>query len=83
MLYKLLTLAVWGLAMTIFGIMQFDGITALSINQFREFEQKYAQIRMIFNSDLSSVTITWHSFNELSHLTRLAASVLVSEPAGD
>jgi hypothetical protein len=65
--------------MKVSGIVQFHGMSAAGIDLVREFQRNHPDLRIIFNADISTAIVEWESFNSLANLTRLAASVQVSD----
>jgi hypothetical protein len=65
--------------MKISGIVQFEGMSAAGINLVREFQRCHPAVGITFAANLSTAIAEWESFNNLAHLTRLAAAVQVSD----
>lgn len=65
--------------MKISGIVQFEDMSAAGINLVREFQRNQSAVAITFTADLSTAIAEWESFNNLAHLTRLAAAVQVSD----
>ena len=64
--------------MKISGVVQFQEMGAAGIDLVREFQRVHPDVRITYSADLSAAIVEWESFNNLAHLTRLAASVQIS-----
>jgi len=63
--------------MRLSGVVHFDDLTEGAVNLLRQFQRTHPEIEIIFSSDLRSAIANWQSFESLSRLTRVAASVQI------
>jgi len=63
--------------MKISGVVHFDDVTAEEINPLRQFQRTHPEVELTFSADLTSAKATWESFESMSRLTRVAASVQI------
>jgi hypothetical protein len=61
--------------MKISGVVRFQQLSAPEINLLREFQRNHREIAITFDDDLSNATANWESFDSMSRLTRIVASI--------
>lgn len=68
--------------MKLSGVVHFDDLTAGAINLLCQFQRTHPEIEINFSSDQAHATANWQSFESLSRLTRVAASVEIQRTVG-
>jgi hypothetical protein len=61
--------------MKISGVVRFQQLSAPEINLLRKFQRDHPEIAIEFSPDLSEATANWESFDNMSRLTRIVASI--------
>ncbi len=61
--------------MNVSGVVHFYELSAPALTHLREFQRLFPEIEIVFSGDLSHVSAHWESFDSMSRLTRIAATI--------